>query len=206
MVDEFPGNSHTKKEKAVAQPSEKKEKKVEPVIQSQVRRQKKSPGKRLSALLFGGDFKDAMSSAFTDTLIPAAKDTMVSFLQELPERVFYGGDVRSRPRRGRPGWTDYAGAAKSPARPGMSHRARMMHEFDEIVIETRPEAETVLDSMLEMFDRFGVVTVADFYDLVNQDSSTADRNWGWSSLQGADVVRARGGGYIISLPRTEALK
>lgn len=200
MVDEFPSNSQQRRKRNPDAPVEKE---IEAVVQGPVKRRKQSLSKRFQNLVFGGDAKDAASSVFFETLIPSAKDMMVAALQELPELIFYG-DRASRGRRpGRGGWTPYRDAAD---RKGMSHRGRMMHEFDEIVHETRPEAEEVLDRMLDLLDRFNAVSVADFYNLCNTSSSPADRNWGWTSLAGADVVRARGGGYVVSLPKTDNLK
>jgi hypothetical protein len=198
-MEEFPSNSNSKK-KAVTKPEKEK---VAPVVQNATRRQKKSLGTRFKNVFFGGDAKDAAMTTVTETLVPAAKAMIIEGGQELLERMVYG-ENRPRGRRGSSGWTDYT--APSRHKHAISKTGRMMHEFDEIVIETRPEADAVLDRLLEMLDRFEAVTVADFYDIVGQSSTPADRNWGWTSLTGADVVRARGGGYIVSLPRTENLK
>lgn len=59
--------------------------------------------------------------------------------------------------------------------------------------------------MIDVLDEYDVVTVGDFYDLVDMDSVYTDRDWGWDNLGGAYVDRVRDG-YIIRLPRVIPLR
>lgn len=76
-------------------------------------------------------------------------------------------------------------------------------EFDskEVIFESRKAAYTVLNDMSEIIDKYGVVTIADFYDLcevckvVNRSSS-----YGWTNVDWCEVARVRNG-YIIKLPK-----
>lgn len=80
-----------------------------------------------------------------------------------------------------------------------------MDDLDEIVFMTRVEAEEVLTQMFDILDRFEAVKVADLWELVGQSSNYTDNRYGWTDLQGTNVMRTRGG-YLIDLPRPELLK
>lgn len=86
----------------------------------------------------------------------------------------------------------------------MSRQARAQHNFDEIVLQSRTEAEEVVDRLFEVVSRYGSASVADLYELVGLSSTHTDNKWGWDDLQGAGVSRVRGG-FLLDLPEPEPL-
>ena len=68
------------------------------------------------------------------------------------------------------------------------------------VFDTRKEAEEVLDRMDDLIDTYGVVSVADLYDLVGISGNYTDNKYGWTNLRNADVQRVRDG-YLLKLPK-----
>lgn len=87
----------------------------------------------------------------------------------------------------------------------MSRRGRARHDFDEIVLATRAEATDVLDALFELSSKWEEVSVADLYGLIGEEPNHVDETWGWRSLQGADVLKVRGG-YLLDLPDPQPLK
>ena len=77
--------------------------------------------------------------------------------------------------------------------------------YDDILFDSRGDAEAVLDTMNDIIDRYGTVSVADLYDLaqVPNDNFTMNR-YGWTNISGAYAHRVRDG-YILKLPRTKPL-
>lgn len=73
-----------------------------------------------------------------------------------------------------------------------------------IVFDSREDAESVYDSMLTCLNNYGMVSVADYYDLAGQTSTYTDSRYGWFKLSGACVSRTRNG-YEIRLPRPQKL-
>lgn len=72
---------------------------------------------------------------------------------------------------------------------------------DDLVFDTRSRAEKVLNYMNEIIDKYGVVTVADMYDLADlAPTNYTDNLRGWTSLRNAKVVKVRDG-FKIDLPR-----
>jgi hypothetical protein len=86
----------------------------------------------------------------------------------------------------------------------MSQRGRAKHDFDEIVLDQRAEAEEVIDRLYDVVSRYEQATVADLYDLVGLSSTHTDHKWGWTDLRGAGVSRIRDG-YLLDLPDPEPL-
>jgi hypothetical protein len=78
------------------------------------------------------------------------------------------------------------------------------HDFDDIIIPTRGEAELVLDKLIDLTIDYREATVADLYELTGVDAAFTDRKYGWRDLRSAKVVRCKTG-YIIDLPPTELL-
>ena len=214
-MENHPGNSHKSKE----EPQE--DKKIEKVVTGKVITRKPSLGKRFTGVFLDIDFKGVWSYVFLDVMIPAAKDMIVDAGSEALHRSFYGD---SRPRNKRPGVGGAGGSyvsynryhsgtnrasnkpqSRDPREPrGMTNRGRANHSFEEIILESRGEAEDVIDRMYDILSRYDLVSVADFYEMVGIKASHTDRNWGWSSLQGSRAVRVPGG-YLIDLPRPSNL-
>ena len=72
----------------------------------------------------------------------------------------------------------------------------------DIIIESRGEAEEVLDKMIETSDYDNIVTVADYYNIIGVESSLKDNiyGWGWKDLKKAYIEKVDGGFYI-KLPK-----
>ena len=68
------------------------------------------------------------------------------------------------------------------------------------MIDNRGEAEIVLSRMDELIDTYGIVTIADLYDLAGVTGDYTTNNYGWTNIRNAEVVRVRDG-YIIKMPK-----
>ena len=207
-MDNFPNNSHKAKDEGA-----KPDKKIEKVIEGEVTRRKKPLGKRFAeSMLAGEDAHSVMGFVVMDILLPAAKDMMADAVSQGFERMIYG-EVKSTSRRGghRPsgssGYVSYnrfsSPSRREDSRP-LSRRSRASHDFDEIIIETRVEAEAAIDGLFEIVSKYDAATVADLYELVGVSGNYTDDKWGWTGLRGASVTRVRGG-YLLDLPKPEPL-
>lgn len=202
MEPEFPPNSDVSKQGF----KEEETKDIQPVTSDAVRR-KKPFRRKFSEVFVAGSAKTAVSYAIWEVLLPAAKDTVVEVITQGVEKLFFGESRRSRgtttPQSGPTGYVSYNRYAmqnrmSSPQRV-MSRQARARHDFDEIVMEDRTEAEEVIDRLYEVISRYESATVADLYQLVGLPSSHTDYKWGWTDIRGAGVSRSRDG-YILDLP------
>lgn len=187
------------------------EKKVERVTSVEATRRKKSLGKQFRETFVVGDTKSATRYVVFSVLIPAAKEAMVDAGRDWIERLVFGESHGKRrgPPSGATGYVSYnrmgTNANSAPPERSMSKRARSHHDFDEIVLSSRSEAENVVDRLFEIVSKYEVATVADLYDLVGLASTHIDHKWGWTDLRGSVVSRIRNQGYLLDLPEPEPL-
>lgn len=209
---EFPSNSHNAgdpKEEKTAEP-----KRVEKVVVGDVERRKKPFGKRFTETFVGGDARNVVQYVLFEVLVPAAKDTIADAVSQGVERMIFG-EARSPSRRTgyRPGgsssYVSYNkfGSSKRDPRDrdeprGLSRQARTNHQFDEILLATRAEAETVIERLYDLVNEYELATVADLLELVGETPSYTDGKWGWDDMHGATVRRVREG-YLLDLPKTK---
>lgn len=211
-MESFVNNSHAAK----ALPSKPRpaEKKVEKIVTGRVTTRKKPLMKRLKEAFIGDESGSIGEYLLFQVLIPAAKDTIVDMGVQAVERTFYG-EARSASRRGYPplganrssfNYNRVTEQRKDDQQRQMSRRARASHDFDEIVLSSRMEAEAVLDQMYELLSTYNQVTISDLYDLLDIAENYTDEKYGWTDLTGAGVTTLRGGGYLLNLPRPEVLR
>lgn len=211
-MDNYPGNSQ-RVTKVNTEPSKKpEEKKIESVVQGEVIRRKKPLGKRFLDTFVGGDAKSVLGYVMLEVLLPAAKDTIADAFSQGVERMLFG-EARSTSRRtgSRPG-TGYTSYNRFS--PSSSHRRedprtisrqnRARHDFDEIILATRVEAEEVIGRLFDLVSQYDQATVADLYELLGVDGNYTDRKWGWTDVRGAGATRVSGG-YLLDLPRPTEL-
>lgn len=74
------------------------------------------------------------------------------------------------------------------------------HRFDNIIFETRGDAEYVIDKLEDILHTYGFVTVADLYECSGMNHKHGDNHYGWTNLKTVRVLRARNG-WILELPR-----
>lgn len=226
LVDAFPANSKTTKRVRSSEPAPQKkpeDKKLEKVITGSVVQQKKSFGKRLTETFLDDATKNVKEYIFHDVLIPAAKSMICDMVGwgGMMEMILFGERRGSRTRRdGGQSYVSYNRASYSPfsstrdrdrdrdrdrgPERDISRGARARHDFDEIVLETRGEAEEVLSMLVDLTIDYGQATVGDLYDLVGIESNFTDNKYGWTDLRNASVNRVRKG-YLIDLPKTRLL-
>jgi hypothetical protein len=213
MIPDYPGNS-----KAPQAPPPQREdvKKIEPVVTGEVAARKKGLGKRFAELFIGGDSKSVLQYVVAEVLIPQVKDMLTEGVSSGFERWVYGESSRrpqrfgSRPSGGaRP--VNYALASRGNNPIGRATREERQptaslksHGIEDILLATRVEADTVLDHMYSLLQKYEMVSVSDLYSLINWSSTHIDHKWGWVDLQGANVRLTREG-YVLNLPKPQPL-
>jgi hypothetical protein len=225
MEEEFPGNSFQHSTQPVnkvvaagpAKPASTDEKKVEVIVVNEVLRRKKPLGRRFLDVFVGDNSKGVAHYVVMGVIVPAAKDAIADAVTETIERVLFG-ESRSSSRRsrgstsgGRTNYVNYgrystgsSAPVRDEPRRDVSRMARAHHLFDEIVFQTRAEAQDALEQLVSYIKRYESASVADFYGLVDTPASHVDDKWGWHNLDDAMVQRVRNG-FILDLPKTEPL-
>ena len=213
----YPANSRTVRRRPEQSNEEVREKKVEKVICGTVVQKKKGLIKKITETFIEDDTKSVGDYVIHDVLVPAAKSMVSDMVSGGIEMLLFGGRRGSRTFRDRGrSYVNYSSASyRGPSRDipirhdrdagrSMSYSGRSRHDFDEIILETRGEAEEVLSHLVDLTVDYDVATVADLYDLVGVVSNFTDNKYGWTNLSGASVSRVRGG-YVINLPRPQPI-
>lgn len=198
-MESFQPNSH--KSKAV------KEKKVEKVVQGQVTTRQKTLGRKFAETFLGDDIENVKGYILFDVIIPTIKDTISNVVSSGVDMLLFGETRASGIRRDKgKSYVSYSNYYDKKERRQSSDRSREKHDFRDIILDSRGEAEEVLSNMVDILYDFHEVSVADLYDLCGiSNSNWTDNKYGWTDLAGASVKRARGGGYLIDLPRVEQI-
>lgn len=186
-MDEYKTNSHKSKAKA-------EEKKIEKIVTGRVTSKKKSGFRKFTDLLVPEDMDSVKSYILLDVVIPTIRDGLFDAVRT----ILYGG----KGGHGKPSSkVQYRSYYDSNRRDGAaSVKNRNDYDYNDITLDDRGEAEEVLMRMDELLDTYGVVSVADFYDLVGVVGNYTDGKYGWTNLRNASVVRGRDG-YKIRLPK-----
>lgn len=207
---EFPSNS----ERSKKGPDTDVDKKLERVTTGDVVRKRKSLRKQFTDVFIAGTAKSAAQYMVLEVLLPNARDMVSESTSSFIDRLIYGDKSRRRgatpPQSGPTGYVQYnrpytsrAPWSSSPQR-AISREARAKHDFDEIVLQTRVEAEDVIDRLYDVVSRYESASVADLYELVGLSSTHTDHKWGWTDIRGAGVQRVRDG-FLLDLPSPEPL-
>ena len=181
------------------------EKKVEKVIEGTVKTKKKPLSKKFVETFLNDDIESVKSYIIFDVLIPGVKDTFREMVNNGLDMLLYGEARHSTKKRNQT-YVSYSGFSSPQTRPKENsyRRNRTMTDFQDLIFESRGEAEEVLTNLLDLIADYGVASVADLYDLVGITGPFTDNKYGWTDLRSASVSRTREG-YIINLPKAVAI-
>lgn len=211
---DYPSNSHKAREGDAA-PRE--DKKVEKIVVGEVTRRKQPLSRRLAETFVGGDARSVWSYVVFDVLVPAAKDMIADAGSQAIERTLFGDSRPSGRRPGRrggspSGYVSYNQFSRrdseraDPRGRDLDRRARANHDFDDIILATRAEANEVIDRLYDLIAQYDQATVADLYELVGITANHVDQKWGWTEMHGVAATRMRNGSFLLDLPRPEPLR
>jgi hypothetical protein len=218
-MDEFPGNSdRSRRGPSRDGPEPQPEtKNIERVVHGEVVRRKRPFSRRLKEAFIGGDAISVREYLLEDVVLPNFRDLIIDVVNGGVERLVLGESRASHRRMngrvvGLPGRVDYRGFSQSPVRSlrddprePVSRRSRGAHNFEEIILESRPEAEMVLDGLFAILERYEQVAVSDLYELIGESANFTDFRYGWTDLRGSRIEHIRQG-YLLNLPPPEPLE
>lgn len=206
---DYPGNNQTSRKEP------KKKEKQQQITTGKVIQKKKSLGKKFTETFLGDDIESVSTYIIHDVIIPAAKNMMSDTVSNGIEMLLFGQVRGSRTARDRnQSYVSYNSPYKKSNNGAVNvrnererqypNKNRSRHNFDDILLETRGEAEEVLSHLVDLTEDYGMASVGDLYDLVGITSNFTDDKYGWENLSTATVERIRDG-YLIHLPRTMVL-
>jgi len=198
VMEEYKPNSHKYKED---QNRSSPEKKVEKVIAGTVKSKKKSEIRKFTDVFISEDIDNVKSYILLDVLIPAIKKAISDIVTNGIDMILYGetGKTKSNSTASKVSYRSYYDG-RNGRRDYSAIRTKISYNYDDIIFDNRGEAEDVLSRMDELISTYGLVSVADLYDLVGVTGNYTDNKYGWTNIRSASVIRVRDG-YMLKLPK-----
>lgn len=197
MNNDFTPNSHTFKKEQKAQAAT-EQKRVEKAI-SGTAKTKKNEVRRFADIFISEDVKNVKTYVLMDVLVPAIEKAISDIVTNGIDMILYGES--GRPKKSGSSYVSYDSRYRSDSdRRRESAPVRTSARYDDIVLDSRQEAEEVLNRMDELIDTYGVVRVADMFDLCGLTCNFTDNNYGWTNISSATVQHTRDG-FVIKMPR-----
>lgn len=195
------------------QPAENDQKKVNKVISGDIIERKPGLGSKIRDTFMGVSAREVGAHVVLDVILPQLKGMAVDAGTQAIERLILG---EAGPRRSSTSsvsasrvrgsnytaYNRYSGSQGSEDREPANVRS---NEVRDVVVETRGDAQLVLDEMFKLLDQYGTVSVSDLYELVGYTGKFTDNHWGWRNLNVAGISRVREG-FRVELPRPVSIK
>lgn len=197
-MEEYKSNSNKSKEE---QRRSSTEKKIEKIIIGSAKPKKKNELQKFADIFISEDVNSVKSYILFDVLVPAVKKAILDIVTNGIDMVLYGEKENTK-KNSTASKVSYRGYYEkaNDCRGSNIPKARTGYSYDDVILDNRGEAEDVLSRMDELVSGYGLVSVADLYDLVGITGNYTDNNYGWTDIRSASVVRVRDG-YVIKLPK-----
>ena len=170
--------------------------KIIPVVSGKVKKRKKSFGEKFVNSFINEGVDDVGTFVKEEIFIPTIKKAILDVIS----MIFYGrpntpdkstGSIINYNSMSR-GRTYLMGSAPAPKRVAK-------RTFNDIWFEDKSDMESVVANLNQIVQTYGVVSVADLFELSGQSSLHTDNNYGWTNLEAMEVVKNHGG-YILKMP------
>lgn len=210
----IPNNSHRAREQAAPKATSEPKEELSKIISGKATLRKRPWYSRLTRSLIADDATSVGGYIIDDVVGPAIRNLIYDVITGGAARTLYGptraGGLRSTStiRGGGPVSSirnRYDKLAEDGPRRGPTQEQRARHDFREVVLDYREDALAVVEKLVEYADRYGSVSVADFYTLCEITGSHADHAWGWRDLSATELRQFRGG-WLIDLPDPQPLR
>ena len=181
-------------------------KKVDKVVSGSVKTKKKSSLSKFADTFIEEDKDTVIGYLLSEVLIPSFKKMVSDTIKTGIDKMLYGdAEVsRSNSPASKISYSKYYNdkssySSRSSSTAPVANR-RDTYEYNNIVLETRGDAEAVLMGMDDIIAKYEIVSVADLYDLVGIAGSYTDYKYGWTDIRSARIERVRDG-YVIRMPK-----
>lgn len=207
LYDNLPDNSHSAREKKKAADDQQEPKRAEKIVHGKVKT-KKNKTRKLTDVFITEDAANVKNYIVMDVIVPSIKKAIYDLVVGALDMSLFGGrGGGKRPTADKVSFRDYNSVSRRDDRTyGSNSRTTASgYSYDDIILDSRGEAEAVLMRMDEIMEEYEIVRVADLYDLVGITGDYTDNKYGWTNIRNAEVVRVRDG-YKIKMPRALPIK
>lgn len=187
------------------------EKKVDKVVTGKVVTKKKNGFEKFFTSMVENDLPKVKEYVFSDVLIPSIKKAISDIVRNGIDLILYGDANRNKSNivGSKVSYRSYYDNPNVGYTNSLNNQTRIPErtglDYDNIILNNRGDAELVLTQMEDIIQQYGMVKVADLYDLIGiSNNNHCAYNYGWTNLSSATYVLTRNG-YQLKLPRAVAL-
>lgn len=199
-IENYKSNSHKSKE---SREEKLPVKKTDKIISGTAKQRKKSEIRKFTDVFISEDVENVKTYILVDILVPAVKKAISDIVTNGIDMLLYGESKKDSgsTAASKVSYRSYYDKRNESSRERYSSRSvRSGYDYDDVVLDSKGAAESVLSRMDELVSVYGMVSVADLYDLVGITGNYTDNKYGWTDIRNASVVRIRDG-YVIKMPR-----
>lgn len=183
---------------------------VGPVISGAAVERKESLRKKFFQAYAGDSAQSVGNYLLMDVVVPGTKNLISDLVKQGIDRLLYGG---SRPTQGvrsgvGGGYGKFFNGGANQNQPQQQSQPvvrQAQPAFGEIYLQSRSDAELVIDELRALIEAYGNAKVANLYSLVGITGNFTDQSLGWTNLSRAGVIQIREG-YLLDLPKPEILR
>lgn len=197
-MNDFPSNSHKAREENDAQ---EKRQPLKKVVKGSVKTKHRSEASKLANRFLAVNAADAKQNFIDDTLFPYIRRILLDGVSML----LTGSPISGNQNRTSNGsaqyvsYNNYSNKNKQQKNQSTNYSSAYSFSYDDIVFDSRGEAEFVLQQLRDNILESEVVSVGDLYDLAGLKHSYTYYDYGWDSLDKANVVRIYDG-HLLRMP------
>lgn len=199
-IESLPGNSNKSKE------IQKTEKRVAKPVVSSARKRPRGNAQKFADVLLPEDKNKVKDYIFFDVLVPAIKKGIYDIVTNGISMILYGESSGSHNTTtgSKISYRSYYDNKKQNNYQASYRQRGSIYNYDDVLLSTRGEAESILSCMEELIEKYGIVSVADMYDLCDATSEYTDNKYGWTDVSTASIVKIRDG-FVIKMPPVRPL-
>jgi len=203
---EFNGNSNASRQNKVN--AEIPEEKGITPITDHVKIRKSSEFKKFTKQFISEDISSVKGHIISDVVIPSIQKLVSDLIRNTVDGIIYGvrgiksdsPGMRNIYNYNKAGLSYYSGGVPLNQIPQSQYARGINYSVNDVEFADRGDAEEVLYALRDSIERYGLVSIGDFYDMISQKHTHTDLKYGWRDLRDAEVVRMRGA-FQIKFPK-----
>lgn len=195
-------NSHKYREEQKQKQVSSEDKQIQKVTKNPAKI-KTNEARKIADIFISEDITNVKNYIFMDVIVPAVKKAIYDVVTNGIDMFLYGGNGKgkSNSTASKVSYRNYYERKDNGGyRQSESNVSRNALDYEDIVFDNRGEAEAAKQQMMDLIDRYGMVTVGDLYEMANQTPPYTAQKYGWMDVRSAEAQRVRDG-YILKLPR-----
>lgn len=198
MIKDYKPNSHRSKEERSEVAGEKR---ANPVVKKGSVNVKTNNARKFADIFVSGDVDNVKDYLLNDVVFPALKKLLFDSIKDGAEMLIFGKTGRGS-RTSSSNYVSYRSYSDPRDRDynNRDNRSSNRFNYENLVFDSKGEAEAVLAQMCDILAEYKIVRVLDLYDMCQMTPPYTSQNYGWTNLDRAETIRVRDG-YALKLPK-----